>query len=136
MHCGKPLTLKPERRFRQSVTKYLKSIYVWSINDSWHAGVPDHYYSGPKADMWIEYKYFPTDRTKFDLTRPEKHPKLSRLQQHWLNTRYDEGREVWVVVGMPSGGMILFDKAWMEPVIVEHLYTRKEIAAEILRICI
>jgi len=127
--------MKPERRFRQSVTKHLKSIYVWAINDSWHAGVPDHYYSGQNGDLWAEYKYFPTDRAKFDLTRPPKTPKLTRVQQNWLNQRHDEGREVRVIVGMPSGGVILINKEWLKPVIVEHLLTRQEIAAEILRIC-
>jgi len=127
--------LKPERRFRQSVTKYLKEIYVWSINDSWHAGVPDHYYSGRIADLWAEYKYFPTDRAEFNLTLPTNTPKLTRQQQHWLNSRHDEGRNVWVVVGMPHGGVIPYDKAWMKPVIVEHLLTRQEIAGEILRLC-
>lgn len=127
--------MKPERRFRQSITKYLKSIYVWAINDSWHAGVPDHYYSGSGGDLWAEYKYFPTDRTKFDLTRPTKTPKLTRVQQNWLNQRHDEGRTVRVIVGMPSGGVILMNKEWLEPVIVEHILTRKEIAEEILRIC-
>jgi hypothetical protein len=127
--------LKPERRFRQSVTKFLRSIYCWSINDSWHAGVPDHYYSGPSADLWAEYKYFPKDKPGFDLTRPPKSPKLTRIQQNWLNSQYDRGRHVWVIVGFPGGGVILQDKAWMEPVIVEHLLTRQEIADEILRIC-
>lgn len=127
--------LKPERRFRQSVTKHLDGVYVWAINDSWHAGVPDHYYSGPTGDLWAEYKYFPTDREKFDLTRPPKHPKLSRLQQEWLNSRHSEGREVCVIVGMPMGGVILYDNRWMEPVIVEHILTRQEIAAEIQRRC-
>ena len=127
--------MKPERRFRQSITKYLKELYVWSINDSWHAGVPDHYYSGTRGDLWAEYKYLPTDRASFDLTRPPKTPKLSRIQQHWLNSRHDEGRNVCVIVGMPTGGVILINKEWMEPVIVEHIYTREEIAREILRIC-
>jgi hypothetical protein len=97
--------------------------------------VPDHYYSGPGGDLWAEYKYFPTDRESFDLLKPEKTPKLTRRQQAWLNARHDEGREVRVIVGMPSGGVILINKEWMKPVIVEHLYTRKEIAAEILRLC-
>jgi len=108
---------------------------VWAINDSWHAGVPDHYYSGQNGDLWAEYKYFPKDRASFDLTRPPKSPKLTRVQQHWLNTRYDEGRAVYVIVGMPSGGIILTDKTWLKPVIVEQLLTRREIADEILRIC-
>ena len=127
--------MKPERRFRQSITKHLRSIYVWAINDSWHAGVPDHYYSGNGGDLWCEYKYFPTDRDKFDLTRPPKTPKLSRIQQSWLNTRHAEGRLVRVIVGMPSGGVILQDEEWMKPVKVQCLLTREEIAAEILRIC-
>lgn len=124
--------MKPERRFRQSVTKHLKSIYVWPINDSWHAGVPDHYYSGPGGDLWIEYKYFPTDRDSFDLTLPTKTPKLTRIQQHWLNSRHDEGREVRVIVGMPSGGVILMNKEWLKPVGVQCLFSRKEIASYIL----
>jgi hypothetical protein len=127
--------LKPERRFRQSVTKFLKSIYVWAINDSWHAGVPDHYYSGPGGDLWAEYKYFPTDKSKFDLTRPEKTPKLTRIQQNWLNSRHDEGRTVRVIVGFPSGGVILQDKEWMEPVEIQVMLSRQEIANEILRLC-
>jgi len=128
--------LKPERRFRQSITKYLKGkLYVWAINDSWHAGVPDHYYSGSGADLWAEYKYFPTDKARFDLTKPDKNPKLTRIQQEWLNKQHDRGRNVRVIVGMPSGGVILLNKEWMEPVTVHNIATREEIANEILRIC-
>lgn len=130
--------MKPERRFRQSITKHFKGkdLYVWAINDSWHAGVPDHYYSGEKSDMWAEYKYFPTDRDKFDLRRPAKTPKLTRIQQHWLNDQYDRGRNVCVIVGMPSGGVILNNKDWMKPVTVHALWTREQIANEVLRICV
>ena len=85
--------------------------------------------------MWAEYKYFPTDRDSFTLLKPEKTPKLSRPQQHWLNSRYDEGREVVVIVGMPNGGVILRDKAWMHAVEVECLLSRKEIASRILTFC-
>ena len=127
--------MKPERRFRQSITKHLRSIYCWSINDSWHAGVPDHYYSGNSGDLWAEYKYLPKDVTKFDLTRPPKSPKLSRIQQAWLNARHSEGRQVCVIVGMPTGGVILVDGAWMAPVLIDHVLSREEIAAYILGIC-
>lgn len=127
--------MKPERRFRQSITRHLQGIYVWPINDNYQAGVPDHYYSGPEKDLWAEYKYYPRDRDSFDLTRPEKTPKLTRRQQHWLNARWEESRRVWVIVGMPSGGVILQDKEWMKPFDVPVLLTRKQIAAEIQRIC-
>ena len=128
--------MKPERRFRQSVVKHLdRSLYVWAINDSWHAGVPDHYYSGKGGDLWAEYKYFPTDKAKFDLTRPEKTPKLTRIQQNWLNNQHDRGRTVCVIVGMPGGGVMLFDKRWLEPIEVARLLSREEIAQEIMRLC-
>ena len=129
--------MKPERRFRQSVTKHLKGseLYIWAINDSWHAGVPDHYYSGFVGDLWVEYKYFPTDRISFNLTRPSKTPKLTRPQQNWLNKQYDRGRTVWVIAGMPTGGVILYDKAWMKPVDVKHIHSREEIANQILKVC-
>ncbi len=127
--------MKPERTFRQSITKYLRGIYVWPINDSYHAGVPDHYYSGQGGDLWVEYKYYPTDRSRFNLVSSDKYPKLTRQQQYWLEGRYAEGREIWVIVGMPSGGVILKDFDWMKPVIVEQILTRKEIAEEILGQC-
>ena len=132
---GKTPTMNPERRFRTSVNKHLRSIYKWAVHDTYEPGVPDQYYSGSHGDLWAEYKYLPKDVTKFDLTRPFKSPKLSRTQQLWLNNRREEGRRVCVIVGMPSGGVILVDDTWMAPFFVEQLLTRKEIAAEILRIC-
>lgn len=110
-------------------------MYYWPINDSFHAGIPDHYYSGRTGDLWAEYKYFPVDQVAFNLTCPAKNPKLTRLQQNWLNSRYDEGRCVWVVVGMPSGGVILRDKEWMEEYIIQQVLTRQEIAAQIMSCC-
>lgn len=127
--------MKPERRFRQSITKYINDVYIWPINDTYMAGVPDHYYSGVGGDLWVEYKYFPTDRDRFDLLKPPRYPRLTQRQQSWLNSRYDEGRLVWVIVGMPSGGVILMNKEWMDPVEVQGLMSRKELAQEIMRVC-
>lgn len=128
--------MKPEHRFRQSIVKHLKGVYVWSIHDSYQAGVPDHYYSAHGADLWAEYKFFKTDRDSFNLLLPTKTPKLSRLQQNWLQSRHDEGRTVWVIVGMPSGGVILYGDEWNKGEIrVATLLSRKQIAAEIMQAC-
>ncbi len=108
------MPLKPEHRFRNKVRKKLnRTIDVWSIHDSFTGGVPDHWYSGWESDLWIEYKYFPKlPRKPIDLTSG-KHPKLTRLQQHWLNRKLAQGRDVWVVVGFPEGAVILTDgEAW------------------------
>ena len=34
-----------------------KSIYRWKINDAYHGGVPDTFYSGRNGHCFIEYKY-------------------------------------------------------------------------------
>ena len=127
--------MKPERRFRQSVTQHISNVYVWPVNDTFHAGIPDHYYSGIRGDLWAEYKYFPTNRDRFDLLKPVRSPRLTQRQQRWLNDRHDEGRRVWVIVGMPSGGIILMNKEWMEPVEVQALMSREQIAREIMLVC-
>jgi len=85
--------------------------------------------------MWIEYKYFSTNKSRFNLLLPEKTPKLTRRQQGWLNSRHDEGRVVWVIVGMPAGGIILMNKEWMEPIEVRAVMSRHELAQEIMQIC-
>lgn len=126
---------KPERTFRNGVTRHISGLYIWSINDNYSRGVPDHYYSGNADDLWAEYKFFPCLKEYFDLTRPPKSPKMSRNQQEWCNSRYDEGRNVWVIVGFPQGGVILQDKEWMHPYHVGKVLTRKEIAEEIMDLC-
>lgn len=126
--------MKPERRYRNNITRYLRGkVYYWPINDTYTAGVPDHWYSGNADCLWAEYKYYPTDRKRFDLVGT-KQPKLSVLQQNWINKRYDEGRNVWVIVGMPSGGIILRHREWMHPVYPEEnaLLSTRQVADEIL----
>ena len=107
---------KPEHAYRTKIRRKLhNSIDVWSIHDSYTAGIPDVWYSGWKNDLWIEYKYFQTlPKKHIDLTAG-KHPKLTKLQQHWLNRKLEQGRSVWVVTGFPTGGVILTKGAWMKP---------------------
>ena len=60
---------------------------------------------------------------------PKKHkPKLSALQSAWLNQRYDDGRNVAVLVGSPEGIAIYEDKAWDDQKSITQLYSRIEIA--------
>ena len=47
-----------EKDFITKVHKHLpKSIYAWKINDPYHGGVPDAFYSGEYQHCFIEYKY-------------------------------------------------------------------------------
>ena len=47
-----------ERHFINKVHKKLPpSIYKWKINDAYHGGVPDCFYSGNAGLCFVEYKY-------------------------------------------------------------------------------
>ena len=80
------------------------------------------YYSANKADLWLEYKFLPSvpQRGIVDAKRIG----LSALQKAWLAGRYKEGRNVGVVVGCPSGGVILRDLEWEDGISPEDFMAR------------
>jgi hypothetical protein len=103
-------------------TKLPKEIYRWKISDRFSSGVADTYYSTPKIDLWIEYKFYPKGLPK------RVKPKLSRLQLKWLRERYNEGRNVFVVVGSPSDCLIFKDQSWeTHKVSKDEAISRKEL---------
>ncbi|MCP1316891.1 hypothetical protein [Halomonas sp. 707B3] len=94
-----------EHSFIRSVHRQLPaSIYRWKINDNFQGGVADAYYSDKGGDLWIEYKYL-----KALPKRPTTEIKttLSAQQACWLTERHNEGRTVAVVIGSPSGIVLL-----------------------------
>lgn len=95
-----------ESQYIRSIHNLLpKEIYAWKTNVRFANGIPDAWYSGPKADLWVEWKY--------TQSLGQKHkPKLSALQSRWLNQRHDEGRNCWVIVGSPSGCALYTNKGW------------------------
>jgi len=117
----------------RNLHKYLPSdLLVWKIQDTWHRGVADCYYSGPKGDLWVEYKS--QTRTKLTAMRP----RLSSLQLAWINKQSGFGRTVWVVVLTDDGHFILKDPADWERGIspgAVGLSSYKKVAAEITEHC-
>jgi hypothetical protein len=85
----------------------------------YNSGPADVWYSGHKADIWVEYKYVNhipnTKNFKLD---------LSELQDEWLRLRYAEGRSVFVVLGTKLGGIIFFDLEWVLPFTRDQLIPR------------
>ena len=60
---------------------------------------------------------------------PKAHkPKLSELQRNWLNKRYEEGRDVLVLVGSPEGIAIFENKGWNDKQSIDQLFSKEEIA--------
>lgn len=114
---------KPEAAYTDRVNKKLgRDVYTWSISDRFTSGIPDHWYSGAGADLWVEYKWEPKFRRAVT-------PNLSALQRRWLNKRHDQGRNCAVIVGSPAGGLILTNKAWNEPAAPTNLLSVQGVAS-------
>ena len=124
------MSRKPENTFRAGVHKYLPpELHHEKMNNPYSAGTPDDWFSGNRADLWIEYKYLKTVPVRAVIKPFEL---LSALQLRWLNERYKEGRNVCVVIGCPNGGIILRDEEWQweytSQMFSDRLLPRKEIA--------
>lgn len=79
------------------------------MNNPYSSGTADSWYSGKGGDLWIEYKFLPRIPQRGSVS-PTK--LLSALQLEWLTERYEEGRNVAVVIGCPTGGVLLLDRLW------------------------
>lgn len=104
---------KPENEFIRSVHKHfgLDRPYFEKQYNPFRSGAADIWYSGTEADLWVEYKFIskiPTARSKVK----EIIPDLSPRQFCWLTNRRGEGRNVRVIVGYKTGGVIFRPQSW------------------------
>lgn len=121
---------KPETTFYQSVHRHMSpQVYHLKMHNPYVGGPADSWYSGPAADLWVEWKYVILAKrpaTPIGVT-------LSPLQRTWLRDRHQEGRNVAVIVGCPEGGVIFRDLSWETPLKCEayraRLQPRKALAA-------
>ena len=115
-----------ERHFINKIHKRLSSdIYKWKINDAYHGGVPDVFYSGPGGHCFVEYKY------KKEL--PKRHNTFIKFgvtaqQCAWLNARKDEGVPVFVALGV--GKNVVFNDNFD----VVNVYTVRDYITEAMSI--
>lgn len=96
-----------EKEFINKVHKHLpKEIYRWKINDAYHGGVPDAFYSGPQGHCFIEYKYINTlpkkDESKIEIN-------LSSQQKIWLTQQKKNNIFTYAVIGTPELVYVLED---------------------------
>lgn len=138
------MSVKPETSFRGSIERRLPlELHHEKMNNPYSSGTADSWYSGNKGDLWVEYKFFPVipPRVGVWLTNPNvKKPDLSVLQQRWLRERYQEGRNIAVIVGVGrlEGGVILRNQEWeweyTPQMFRDRLIPRKAIAQWITQI--
>tara|TARA_R100000781_G_scaffold112698_1_gene80186 strand:- start:1351 stop:1749 length:399 start_codon:yes stop_codon:yes gene_type:complete len=95
-----------EHKFISKVHRLLpKEIYKWKINDPYHGGVPDCFYSGPNGFCFMEYKY--KDKLPVRSTTPIKF-NLSKQQRDWLTKQHTFGLPVYAIMGI--GNQVLVTK--------------------------
>lgn len=122
-----------ESTYTASVGRLLPpSVYALKLSLPYTAGVPDSWYSGREGDLWIEWKYLKSIPRELDLIG-NKNPIITQLQQKWLRDRYDEGRQVGVVVGTEKGAVVYPDLDWEVPMCRQEfesrLWTKRQVAA-------
>lgn len=108
------MAAKPETNFSKALRDALPDgIYSMKNNNEYVSGIPDLWFSGRRGDLWVEMKFI----QKLPKTVPIRpYDLLSKMQEKWLRDRYEEGRNVAVIIGCKRGsrleGIILRDLAW------------------------
>ena len=125
-----------ETVYRNSIHRHLDKtiIHQEKMSNPYRGGTFDDWYSGKTrtdkgifsgSDLWIEYKF----QSQLGSVKPN----LSPLQYLWGAERFQEGRNVAVIVGMPQGSIILKREEWELRIPVleveSRLISRKETAA-------
>lgn len=125
------MSQKPETTFIASVHRLLpETLYRMKTHNAYISGPADVWYSGRKGDLWVEYKYTPRLPEIIDLTDTKKKYALTALQQEWINSRYSEGRRVFVILGFKEGGVVFRNGEWNEARACRTMsqYTRQDLA--------
>ena len=127
------MAAKPETTFTKSLLRFLPNVYVEKTNNPFRSGTADLWFSGSKGDLWVEMKFIAAAPKRADLLAD-----VSERQKLWLSGRLQEGRNVAVIVGCPTGGVLMLDRAWERPITAEKfnadIQSREALAAWIYAI--
>lgn len=129
------MSQKPESTFIASIHKLLPpKLYRMKNHNAYNGGIPDVWYSGIDADLWVEYKFIVEPKQDSTVVKID----LSELQKAWLKGRHYEGRRVAVIVGHAAGGVWLpeldWDRTFTKRSFVELSDTRQTLAGHIMAV--
>jgi len=116
------MAVKPETTFSKGVLAHIpRNVYHMKNNNPYLGGVPDLWFSGSSADLWVEVKYLPRVPWRDSVVPTEL---LSKLQAQWLERRHREGRQVAVIIGCPDGGVVLPGITWQDEISATRFVAR------------
>ncbi len=124
---------QPENVFIDAVHRHLPTgLYRMKNHNAYNGGIPDCWYSGKVADLWVEYKFVALPARGDTLVKIT----LAELQKEWLRSRHKEGRQVAVIVGCKEGGVLFSGHSWDYDYRAEDfkklMVTRQKLAEEIM----
>lgn len=113
----------------------IPSVHADKMSNPYRRGIPDCYYSGSIRDLWCEHKVLDKPPQMVDLTKL-----TTRLQLEWLIGRYEEGRNVSLLVFTPRRhGVLFYGLDWLLPVSRDNFFGLErswaELAQEIIDYC-
>ena len=118
------MAFKPETTFSKGVLSHLpRSVYHMKNNNPYLGGVPDLWFSGSSADLWVEVKYLPRVPWRDSVVPTEL---LSKLQAQWLERRHREGRQVAAIIGSPDRGVVLPGITWQDEISATSFVARMQ----------
>ena len=118
------MSVKPENAYIKRVHDRLDAaVHREKTHNRFRRGMPDVYYEGTQACLWVEYKWHPTRPHTLNVAKM-----CSPLQQRWLRRAANNGRPVAVILGCPFGGVILPQLEWENPLNTPTLLSLPEIA--------
>jgi hypothetical protein len=121
--------LKPESKFQTRINKRIPHyIHRQKMGSAMYNGTADYWYSGNKADLWVEYKWLDVCPVK----GVSPSTLLSALQEMWLTRRHQEGRNVCVIIGSPTYCALLTNGAWSTYVSSSQFTFSETEAAELI----
>lgn len=104
------MSSKPETRFYTAVNRLVpRSVHREKMHNPYRGGTADVWYSGSADDLWAEYKWLATVPKTAEIQVSHL---MSPLQLQWLKERYEEGRNVVVILGSPEGAWIFERRTW------------------------
>lgn len=133
----------PENAFIKSIHDQLPLGYQFHREKMWNAfrsGTADVWYSGMKADLWVEYKWLELPKRASTAIVLD----LSAQQRSWLCSRFLEGRNVAVIAGYTTEhfkyGVVFKHRTWERSFYASELTEvarpSKEIAQWLMHQCL
>jgi hypothetical protein len=127
-----------EHGYIRSIHRLLPTeLFKWKIHDNYAGGVPDCFYAGPTAQLWVEYKWLAKLPA---MPKTMIKPKLSAQQLAWLIKMSGLSFPCAVIIGTPHGGLLLDDPfKWtnglMKKKAETQLITTQDLAKKIHQHC-